>query len=287
VAVRIINKKAQAAPIKKQKAASLKGFWTGVEDTFRSKVKGIRELLRHQASGGAIEAYFRDLLCSYLPRRYIIEPGFVVTETGQMSDYIDLLIVDALHIPPLCNDPPVRIFAAESVVGAIEITAAPLATVKRSGLGSIPKLQDDSLKLAGVRTMTRVRKYSDIFAVGDEAASDIKLKRFCFERKLSPRTVLITCGSEGLRRTYENRLLNSLKAARQVNENTWVHLVYSLTHGLYRFKTSTEFEYRRLKDNALLEFLLRLNHIVSTYHTYRTDITRYRMSLNDEPAVEE
>lgn len=227
--VRITKKKAQAAPVKKPKTASLKGFWTGVEDTFRSKVKGIRELLKHQASGGAIEAYFRDLLCAYLPRRYIIEPGFVVTETGQMSDYIDLLIVDALNIPPLCNDPPVRIFAAESVVGAIEITAAPLGKVKRSGLGSIPKLQDDALKLARVRAMTRVRKYSEVLAIGSEAASEVKLKRYDFERHLSPRTVLITCGSEGLRQTYEERLLASLRKSREVNDNTWVHLASVLS----------------------------------------------------------
>ena len=196
----------------------------GVEDTFRSKVKGIRELLKHQASGGAIEAYFRDLLSAYLPRRYIVEPGFVVTENGLMSDYIDLLIVDALHIPPLCNDPPVRIFAAESVVGAIEVTAAPLGKVKRSGLGSIPKFQDDALKLAGVRAMTRVRKYSDIFPVTNDSASELKLRQVLFERTLSPRTVLITCGSEGLRSTYEERLLTSLRTARAINDRTWLHL---------------------------------------------------------------
>lgn len=286
MAIKYIKKK-KLVGVKKQKAASLKGFWVGVEDTFRAKVKGIRELLRHQASGGAIETYFRDLLCAYLPRRYIVEPGFVVTETGKMSDYIDLLIVDALHIPPLCNDAPVRIFAAESVVGAIEITAAPLGKVKRAGLGSIYKLQDDALKLAGVRAMTRVRKYTDIFAVSNQDGSELKLKQFPFERTLSPRTVLITCGAEGLRKTYENRLLSSLRAAQRHNDNTWVHLAYSLKHGLYRFKTSSDFDYRRHEENALLEFLLRLNHIISTYHTYRTDITRYRMSLQDEPAVEE
>ena len=61
----------------------------------------------------------------------------------------------------------------------------------------------------------------------------------------------------------------------------------SLKHGLYRFETDTDFGYRRHEENAMLEFLLRLNHIISTYHTYRTDITRYRASLRDEPAVEE
>jgi hypothetical protein len=282
-----ITIKKKSLPTKKVKTASLKSFWVGVEDTFKAKVKGIRELLRHQASGAAIESYFRDLLCSYLPRRYIIEPGFVVTAQGQMSDYIDLLVVDALHIPPLCNDPPVRIFAAESVVAAIEITSAPLTKAKRAGLGKIPKLQDDALKLAGVRRLTWLRQYSDIFPIINADGTELKLKQLDLVRKLSPRTVLITCGAEGLKKTFETNLIRSLKEAHEINDHAWVHLVYSLKHGLYRFKTYTEFEYRHLAENALLEFLLRLNNIISTYPTYRTDITRYRVSLNDEPTKDD
>lgn len=276
------------APAKKRpKKASLEGFWVGVESTFRAKVLGIRELIRHQASGGAIEAYFRDLLSSYLPRRYIIEPGFVVTDKGEMSDYIDLLVIDALHIPPLCNDPPVRIFAAESVVAAIEITSAPLTKTKRANLGKIPKLQDDALKLAGVRSLTRERKYRDMFPVVDADGAQMKVKQFNLVRKLSPRTVLITCGTEGLRETFESNLLKSLNASHEINDHTWVHLVYSLKHGLFRFKTYTEFKYRHITENALLEFLLRLNNIISTYPTYRVDITRYRPTLGDEPTKDD
>jgi hypothetical protein len=267
---------------KKKKVASLKSFWEGVEETFKSKVKGIRALLRHQASGAAIEEYFRELLCSYLPRRYIVEPGFVVTGTGQMSDYIDLLVVDAFHIPPLCNDPPVRIFAAEAVVAAIEITAAPLGKVKRANLGTIPKFQDDVLKLATVREMSRVRKYSDFFPIANADATKIALKQFEVERTLSPRTVLITCGEEGSRKKYEQTLLAALQAAHGMHNHVWLHLAYSLKHGLYRFRAYTNFESRHTDENALLEFLLRLNHLLSTYQTYRTDITRYRPSLRED-----
>jgi hypothetical protein len=272
----------QRTTTKKKKVASLRSFWEGVEETFKSKVKGIRALLRHQASGAAIEEYFRELLCSYLPKRYIIEPGFVVTDTGQMSDYIDLLVVDALHIPPLCNDPPVRIFAAEAIVAAIEITAAPLGTAKRANLGRIPKLQDDVLKLTTVREMSRVRKYSDYFGVPGDDDATIVPRKFYLERTLSPRTVLITCGKEGSRKKYETTLLSSLQAADGIQEHVWIHLAYSLRHGLYRFRANTKFEYRHTGDNALLEFLLRLNHLLSTYQTYRIDITRYRPSLRED-----
>src|SRR6185436_5689834 len=128
---------------------------------------------------------FQELLCAYLPRRYIVEPGFVVTETDAMSDYIDLLIVDVLHIPPLCNDPPVRIFAAESIVAAIEITAAPLV----SG-----KLRGDVLKLAKVRGLSRVRKYRDWFPIATDHVSKIELRQLDIAITLPARTILITCG---------------------------------------------------------------------------------------------
>lgn len=258
-------------------------FWDGVEDSFKSKVNGIRELLRHQASGAAIEEYFRDLLCAYLPRRYIVESGFVVTEKGERSDYIDLLVVDALHIPPsLCNDPPVRIFAAESVVAAIEITSAPLGKVNRSGLGKIPKLQDDVLKLARVRELTDVRKYSDFFPVVHDNPSKLELRENKLTITLSSRTILITCGREGSRKKYEENLLASLQAAKEINGHVWVHLTYSLKHGLYRFHAHTEFEYRHIEKNAILEFLLYLNDLLSTYPTYKTDITRYRPGITRE-----
>ena len=264
---------------KKRKVASLQSFWSGVEDTFRSKVQGIRALLRHQASGAAIEEYFRELLCSYLPRRYIVEPGFVVARTGQMSDYIDLLVIDALHIPPLCNDPPVRIFAAEAVVAAIEITSAPLGSVKRANLGTIPKLQDDVLKLATVRKMARVRGYSDFFPLPKGESGEVALRKFNVELKLSPRTVLITCGIEGSRERYEKTLTDALQTSKKIHDHVWLNLAYSLKHGLYRFRAYSDFERQRIEQDPLLEFLLHLNQLLSTFQTYRTDITWYRPSL--------
>ena len=264
---------------KEKKEASLTSFWIGVEETFKARVKGIRALLRHHASGAAIEEYFRELLRSYLPRRYIVEPGFVVDSKGRMSDYLDILVVDALHIPPLCNDPPTRIFAAEAVVAAIEITAAPLSRVKRARLGTIPKLQDDVLKLAAVRKMSRVRNYRDAFPTGSADGSEVALKELDAKVTLSARTVLITCGEEGSRSNYEQSLVAALRAARGSHDHVWLHLAYSLKHGLYRFRAYSDFEHRRTDENALLEFLLRLNYLLSTYQTYRIDITRYRPSL--------
>src|SRR4029077_5557361 len=111
--------------------------------------------------------------------------------------------VDALHISPLCNDPPVRIFAAEAIVAAIEITAAPLVKVERANLGEIPKLQDDVLKLATVRGMTREKKYNYFFPTAADDANKKELRPREIEITLSSRTVLITCGKEGSRKNYE------------------------------------------------------------------------------------
>lgn len=270
--------KQKGPKVRPEKVVTLNNFWRGVEENFKIKVEAIKEMLRHQASGAAIEEYFRELLRSYLPRRYIVEPGFVVNDQGKMSDYIDILIVDALNIPPLCNDPPVKIFAAESIVAAIEITAAPLVKTSRAKLGKIPKLQDDLLKLARVRKMSETREYYDSFSTVD-ANGKIRVALKKIKRKLAPRTFLITCGSEGTKNKYEETLVAALEAADKIQEQTWVNMVYSLNHGLFRFIPYTKYEYRHTQDDVLLEFILRLNHMISTYQAYRIDITRYRPSL--------
>ena len=57
-------------------------------------------------------------------------------------------------------------------MAAIEITAAPLSKTTRAGLGNIPKLEDDALKLATVRGMTRVRTYGDTFPVPNDDGTE-------------------------------------------------------------------------------------------------------------------
>jgi len=57
--------------------------------------------LRHPASGTNAEIYFRAILSEYLPKRFSIDSGFVVSADGTVGDFIDVLIVDSFNLAPL------------------------------------------------------------------------------------------------------------------------------------------------------------------------------------------
>jgi hypothetical protein len=155
----------------------------------------VQDYLRHPSSGFNAENYFRDLFKQYLPRRYAVESGFVVNVAGERSDFIDVLIIDCLNIPPLSAEPHFKVFPAEAVVGAVEITSAPKGKVKRSGIGqTIEKLENDLLKLAKLRGIARDREYLDSLAVQTTAGLQLTTSKINYS--LPPRSFLITCGDE-------------------------------------------------------------------------------------------
>jgi hypothetical protein len=125
----------------------------------------------------------------------------------------------------------------------------------------IDKFKSDILKLALVRKLGRSRNYL-VRRWNKHGVLVQERKRLT----LSPRAFLITSGDEWKKRsTYQNHLFRSLKEANKSSE-PWVNAVFSVGHGLIKFKPHTEFEHREwIKTNALFEFILSLNHSVQTF----------------------
>ncbi len=268
---------------RKSNPSSLADYWSGIHTALDGRLLSVQQYLRHPASGFSAENYFRDLLRQYLPHRFSIEPGFVVNATGERSDFLDAVIVDCLHIPPLSAESHFKVFPAEAVVGAIEITSAPKAAVKRSGIEqTIGKLQDDILKLAKLREIAKDREYLDSLAIA--TPEGLQLRDGQISYSLSPRSFLITCGDEWVKAdTYEKHLMRALAHAQQMRSHVWVNAVFSMRHGMFHFKPHTTFEHDRIRDNALLEFILFLNNAISDFRVSRIDLRRYRPTLPAEP----
>jgi hypothetical protein len=266
---------------------TLADYWTGIHRSIDARLAALRNYLRHPASGTQIEDYFRSLLREYLPRRYAVESGFVVNAAGERSDHLDVIVADLHEIPPLCSEPLLKIYPAEAVVAAIEITAAPKSRVRRSGLGTIEKLEDDILKLARLRALARRREYIDSSPVGFLQGEELRAiyggpRRV--EVDLAPRAYVITCGDEWSRAaTYQAHLDAALRSARQRGEGeTWLNAALSIKHGLIWYRPHSDFVSERLREHGLLEFFLFLNQAIATYQTYRINITRYRPSVPEE-----
>jgi hypothetical protein len=265
-----------------KKEHDLAAYWTGIHNALSGRLSSVKDYLRHPSSGVNAENYFRDLLTDYLPKRYAVESGFVVNARGARTDFIDILIVDSLDIAPLSAEPHFKIFPAEAVVGAIEITSAPKSFVKRSGIPKkVSKLADDALRLAHLREIARSREY---FSLGlSEGSSPVGVESHELSYDLAPRCFMITFGDEWSKAdTYIMQLTSALNFAKQYSGHVWLNAALSLRHGMYHFRPYTEFSPTRFKTNALLEFVLYINRAISSVPTGRIDVRRYRPTTPDE-----
>lgn len=258
---------------------NLAGYWAGIQSALDARLLSVKEYLRHPASGFNAESYFRDLLREYLPKRYSVDTGFVVNASGEHSDFIDVIIADTQHIPPLCSEPHFKVFAAESVAAALEITSAPKSNISRKGQNrKVPKIEDDLVKIARVRQIAKQREYIETFPSIQNGQLAFSTHKIGID--LCPRSFLITCGDEWEKAdTYERHLVSALTSAKQNGHEVWVNAVLSMKHGMFHVAPYTEFTINRIKENAMLEFLLFLNSVISEYHTYRIDIRRYRPTI--------
>lgn len=262
-----------------KKPSSLADYWSGIHKALDERLLAAKEYLRHPSSGPNAENYFRDLLRQYLPHRYAVESGFVVNVGGDRSDFIDILLVDSMHVPPLSAESHFKVFPAEAVVGAVEITSAVKSRVRRAGIEQkLSKLEDDILKLAKVRNIAKDREY--LYSTAIKAPNGRQLLGGGLRYSLAPRSFLITFGDEWADgNIYEKHLLNSLTSARKKQEDVWINAVLSMTHGMFYFKPFTSFDHERITENSLLEFILFVNNTISDFPTSRIDIRRYRPTL--------
>jgi hypothetical protein len=259
----------------------LAAYWSGIHAALNGRLQSIKEALRHPSSGGNAEAYFRDLIRQYLPTRYSIETGFVVNAQGERSDLMDALIVDTHVIAPLSAEPHFKVFPAEAVLAAIEITSAPKSKVPRKGIeGRIEKIEDDLLKLAKVRKIAKRRAYILPALVQATAQGAPRPGEIRLDYELAPRAYLITCGDEWVKReTYERHILASLTSASARRSEVWLNAAFSMKHGMLNFRPYVTYEAEWRGRNPMLEFILTLNDSVSRIQTGRIDVRRYRPTL--------
>lgn len=254
---------------------SLPDYWDGIADALGARLAASKKYLRHPVAGFSAEGHFKDLLREYLPKRYAVETGFVINVSGRRSQHIDIIIADTLHIPPLCSEPTYKVFAAESVCAAIEITTSPRAREK-----GVPKFEGDLAKLGGVRSLCNKREYFEVHPV--KVGDKIEMYPLPFTLTGSPRSYLVTSGDEWKSAdTYQRNLVSALKKLNSQGKPTWVNAALSLQHGLLLFKPYTQHESHWQRSNALLNFLLVINQAIATFSTFKVDIKRYAKTIPD------
>jgi hypothetical protein len=254
---------------RKPSYVSLSAHFEGIANAIDARLKASKLYLQHPSIGFSAEAYFRDLLRSYLPSRYVVESGFVVDASGERSDHIDIVVADTFHIPALCSEPGYKVFAAESVCAVMEVTTSPKGRVKK-----IPKFEADIDKLAHVRRPARKREYIDFQPVAIDGQAKFLPARFTLEA--SPRCFLITSGDEWYARgTYRRNLVSALEKSKEKGNSSWINAALSMKHGLVWFTPYKEYETHWTDEDPLLMFLLLLADSVASFPTFKIEIRRY------------
>ena len=106
---------------KLDRVPSMKELMLAKQDEMEAALSANRRIMPHQGEkGAATELRWREMLASYLPRRYSVTNGFVVDHTGTPSEQIDVIVHDAQYSPFLFKAGTSSFVPAESVYAILD-----------------------------------------------------------------------------------------------------------------------------------------------------------------------
>ena len=100
---------------------SLSQILAGLHEDIERRLKTARETLAFSvAKGDASENVWRELLETYLPRRYQVETAHVVDSNDAFSEQIDVVVFDRQYSPLMFHFEGQKVIPAESVYAVFE-----------------------------------------------------------------------------------------------------------------------------------------------------------------------
>lgn len=130
---------------------SLPQLLAGLHDDIEHRLATARKTFDHPGTkGDASEHVWRELLQTYLPRRYQAETAHVVDSDGTFSEQIDVVVFDRQYSPFIFHFEKQIIIPAESVYAVFEakqtINASQVAYAQKK-IASVRKLLRTSLPI--------------------------------------------------------------------------------------------------------------------------------------------
>lgn len=210
--------------------------------------------------GAAFEKGWRDMLATYLPKRYCVASAFVIDSQGQQSQQLDLVIHDRQYSPFLFNQHDRLYIPAESVYAVFEVKQRlERATVRDAGK-----------KAASVRNLHRTSAPVPTAAGIEKPRPPIPILAglLCFESRWSP--------------PFGSPLIESLG---ELGASERLDLVCALTHGSFEAQYPESAPPQldlSAPDTALIFFFLRLLERLQKVATVPAmDIREYAKVLED------
>jgi hypothetical protein len=130
---------------------SLSQILAGLHEDIERRLKTARETLAFSvAKGDASENVWRELLQTYLPRRYQVETAHIVDSNDAFSEQIDVVVFDRQYSPLMFHYEGQKVIPAESVYAVFEAKQsinADMVTYAQKKVASVRALYRTSLPI--------------------------------------------------------------------------------------------------------------------------------------------
>jgi len=146
---------------------SLPVLLSALHDDIERRLERARKAFNHPSvKGDASERVWRDLLESYLPKRYQVATAHVVDSAGAFSNQIDVVIFDRQYSPFVFHYEGQVIVPAESVYAAFEAKqsmSGGLIEYAQNKIASVRKLKRTSLPVPTIDGLRPAKEPQHIF----------------------------------------------------------------------------------------------------------------------------
>ncbi len=130
----------------------LQNIFKEISEQLISEFRKTAEVKHPGGKGGLREDAFKTFLRDYLPQRYAVDSGEVISPDNKVSGELDAIIYDPQHCPAFIKSTAHSVFPVESIYGAISI---------KSHLNSA-ELKDAYKNIASLKAILRRESFTAI-----------------------------------------------------------------------------------------------------------------------------
>jgi hypothetical protein len=119
----------------------IRNIFKEISEQLQSEFRKSVEAMHPGGKGDLREEAFRDFLTRYLPARYGVGRGEVITPENRVSGQLDIVIYDSMHCPVLVTSGSHSVYPIESVYGAISMKSHLDSSELKDGYENIASLK--------------------------------------------------------------------------------------------------------------------------------------------------
>ena len=241
----------------------VKKYYKRFAETMMREVEGISDAVSHQGDKGRNnEQVLVNFLRKFLPQRFSVDTGQVVSCDGRQSSQTDIIIHDRLNTPAL-------FLAGTSVLVPIETTYAVISV--KTTLDKT-ELRDAIRQIQSVRGLENQASFiysrGEVMKVPAHSGGVLRPRGFVFAYKSKWKTV------ESINKAF-------LQTIKELDDAYRPNGVCVINQCLIR-RIPFQLETRVHESDPFLHFFMFLLHLIQTMPAWLVDMEKYSVSYNEQ-----